>query len=679
MKIKRIKLENIRSYENEEIVFQDGSILLAGDIGAGKSTILLAIEFALFGLQPGQRGTGLLRNGKEEGRVILEIEVDGKSVSLERGLERGKSVSQSYSSVTIDNEKKEMSVTELKNFVLSLLSYPKEFEKKTNILYKFTVYTPQEEMKQIILEDSELRLNTLRYVFGVDKYKRIRENAQAFCSKMREEIREKKAQIGNIESLREELEIKKKNISNISERIEENKKILELKKKEKEDIEKEISNIEDRINEKRKLESEVEKTKIMLVGKKDIINSLSKDQEKLERDLSQKIEFNESFLSDCIKQKETGSIDEKKKNEEYSRILAEMKSLEIKNWDLEEKKIRIEKLDRCPTCLQDVQEVYKKNIFLNFESEITENKKKIIAFNDKKLSLSREIEEIRKNQKQLEDKISEQRIIKIKLESMKEKQSRFEENKRKIETNEKDISILDKHIETIKESISLIGSIDIVFNKQKETLDNKRREERAVEIKIAELKKEIEMTEYMINDINKAILEKESLKLKLNNLINLEKWLSEDFLNLVSFTERNVMFKLKEEFSRLFNKWFSILVPENFFARLDEDFTPVIEQGEFELSYNYLSGGERTAVALAYRLALNQVINSLLSKVKTRDLIILDEPTDGFSEAQLDKFGEVFSELKFSQLIIVSHEQKIESFVENVLRFKKENGVSRVS
>jgi len=75
-------------------------------------------------------------------------------------------------------------------------------------------------------------------------------------------------------------------------------------------------------------------------------------------------------------------------------------------------------------------------------------------------------------------------------------------------------------------------------------------------------------------------------------------------------------------------------------------------------------------------LALNQVINSFLSKIKTKDLVILDEPTDGFSEQQLDKMRGILEELNVSQLIIVSHEQKIESFVENVIRFKKENGKS---
>ena len=56
--------------------------------------------------------------------------------------------------------------------------------------------------------------------------------------------------------------------------------------------------------------------------------------------------------------------------------------------------------------------------------------------------------------------------------------------------------------------------------------------------------------------------------------------------------------------------------------------------------------------------------------------MILDEPTDGFSEQQLDKMRGVFEQLTSEQLIIVSHEKKMEDFVENIINFKKENGIS---
>ena len=88
MLIKRVALKNIRSYENIEIEFPEGSTLLSGDIGSGKTTILLAIEFALFGLQPGQKGTSILRNGKKEGEVTLEIEIESKNIVIERGLKK---------------------------------------------------------------------------------------------------------------------------------------------------------------------------------------------------------------------------------------------------------------------------------------------------------------------------------------------------------------------------------------------------------------------------------------------------------------------------------------------------------------------------------------------------------------------------------------------------------------
>jgi len=37
---------------------------------------------------------------------------------------------------------------------------------------------------------------------------------------------------------------------------------------------------------------------------------------------------------------------------------------------------------------------------------------------------------------------------------------------------------------------------------------------------------------------------------------------------------------------------------------------------------------------------------------------------------------DVLQQLNVKQLIIVSHEQKIEGFVENIIRFKKENGIT---
>jgi len=204
-------------------------------------------------------------------------------------------------------------------------------------------------------------------------------------------------------------------------------------------------------------------------------------------------------------------------------------------------------------------------------------------------------------------------------------------------------------------------------------------EERNAEISLAELRKEIDITSKEICRLEEIIGKKELQKLKFSNILELINWLSNDYINLISFIERSVMIKLRAEFSRLFNQWFNMLVPESFEAQLDENFTPIIIQSGVEMDYSFLSGGERTAVALAYRLALNQTINSLMSQIKTKDIVNLDEPTEGFSEAQIEKMRDVLNELKVSQLIIVSHEPKIEAFVNNIIRIRKEDGASKIT
>ena len=125
MLIKKVKLRNIRSYKEAEVKFPTGSTLLSGDVGSGKSTVLLAIEFALFGTRrSGLSGAVLLRNGENTGSVELEFELDGKEIKVVRNLIRGKaSVAQDVGYIVIDNERKDLSSTELKQEVISLLNF----------------------------------------------------------------------------------------------------------------------------------------------------------------------------------------------------------------------------------------------------------------------------------------------------------------------------------------------------------------------------------------------------------------------------------------------------------------------------------------------------------------------------------------------------------------------------
>jgi exonuclease SbcC len=679
MLLRKIILNNIRSYKDQEVEFPEGTVLLSGDIGSGKTSILLGIEFALFGLQPGQRGTSILRNGEREGRVLIEFEVDGKQVLVERTLKRGKTVSQDYCAITLEGDKREISVTELKDRVLELLNYPKEFSKKQNILYKFTVYTPQEEMKQIILQDPETRINTLRHVFGIDRYKKILENVSILSLKLREEKRIKEGLIedleqdkANLASKEDELEAKYYNLTSVE-------KELFLKTEERKKIQEEKEEISKKIEEKNSIQQEIEKTKIMISNKRESFSNNLKTIEQLEFQINQlkELKFEESEIIELGEEIESLKKEKEGLNRDNLGITSKISSLNLKNQENDNTKNKLRQIEICPTCLQDVEPVYKTNVLNKLDSDISRNLKEIEALTLEKKDI---LERIINNEKEIlnrEKRIQDLNLLKVKLQEIEEKEERVDEIKRSSELLERDMEILNQHQVILNEALFELNKFDNIFEIKQKDLEEALRQERIAEIKVAELKKEIEVFSKQIEEFRERILKTEEIKERLNFITKLENWLSKNFSPLLSFIEKNVMVRLKAEFSELFAKWFSMLVSDVFEVRLDDNFTPIIEQQDYEIDYAYLSGGERTAVALAYRLSLNQVVNSLLSRIKTKDLVILDEPTDGFSEQQLDKMRDVLIQLDVKQLVIVSHEQKIEGFVDNVIRFRKENGVSK--
>ena len=62
--------------------------------------------------------------------------------------------------------------------------------------------------------------------------------------------------------------------------------------------------------------------------------------------------------------------------------------------------------------------------------------------------------------------------------------------------------------------------------------------------------------------------------------------------------------------------------------------------------FTIFSGGEITSVSLAYRLTLNMTMRQETESMNS-NLLILDEPTDGFSKNQLSKVKDVLREMEF--------------------------------
>jgi len=682
MIIKKIILKNIRSYIKKEIDFPEGSILLGGDIGSGKTSVLLAIEYALFGLQPGQKASNLLRNNASSGEVYMEFEIEGKLIIVERKLKRSnKNIINNYSSITIDGKKIESSVTEVKTIIIDILGYPMEYVKKNNILYKYTVYIPQEQMKQIILEEPDSRLNILRNIFGIDKYRRIRENLVLVLNNLKESVKLFQGEIRDLDSYKEQITLKSYELKEIELKISSKDTEFKSIKEKLLDSENKISELESTIKKKEKYQREIDKTLAFIKVKGESLQNIISEKNETENLLKEfKDEFKEEDYLAILEAIKTKYLYINQLNSKINVLRGEISAIESLKKDYLNKKERISQLDLCPTCLQNVSGEHKHHISgeLNLKQKESEDrifllKNEIDSLNFK---MTRELEEKDRFEK---DKLNFEKI-RAKKEFIDKSKIKIIELERRIESLSKDISMLDSHLISLKQNIFSISKIDNLYKSTIEDLKNKKNVEKSIEISLAEYRKEIEIIGKNIKEIELKISLKEETKRKLNNLLELSDWLSNSFINLIDHIERNVLIKLREEFSRLFTKWFNMLVPDSsFIVRLDESFSPIILQDENEMDYSSLSGGERTAVALAYRLSLNQTINSVLSRIKTKDIIMLDEPTEGFSDLQLERMREVFSEIKVSQLIIVSHESKIESFVDHIIRIKKDGKDSIIS
>ncbi|MDD5331978.1 MAG: AAA family ATPase [Candidatus Nanoarchaeia archaeon] len=683
MIINKVRLRNIRSYLIEEIEFPEGSTLLAGDIGSGKSSVLLAIEFALFGIRKGElSGDLLLRKGEDEGYVELFLSVEDKEYIIKRNLKRTSAgVSQESGYIIHEGAKREGTAQELKQYVLNILNYPKELLTKTkSLIYRYTVYTPQEEMKLILLGEKDARLDTLRKVFGIDKYKKIGENSKIITTKIREKQKEIAGFISDLNqkidqknNYEKELNQIKNNIKIIIPKYEE----LNLNLKTKTNS---IKNYEEKIREENELKKKFELNNLRIntslekrKQNSEKLMQLSLQIENLNKDIvvydleeiRKTIVFKKQVLE--TEQKELDMI----KNEISRCLLQEEQSNTLKK--------DIEELDLCPLCKQEVTTDHKDKIKRQEYEKLDKLNLKKQELIGKKSGIENKIDVLNTELEELKEKQNKAELVLYKKKNLDEKIKEKSKIENEIELTKKEIGIFNELNNEINEKLKNFKGLEELYNKEREELEILREKFRKIEIEKVRFETEINSININIQKITKEITEREKQRDKLNYLTNLKLWIEESFLNMMTLMEKQVMMKVHYDFDSLFRDWFNILMnSEDITISLDEEFTPKILQNGHDIDYSFLSGGEKTAAALAYRLALNQVINNLVSELKTKDLIILDEPTDGFSSEQLDRMKLVLDELKIKQILIVSHEAKIESFVDNTIRFKKENHVSKI-
>jgi len=670
-------LKNIRSYVNQLFEFPKGSLLLSGDIGSGKSTILLACEFALFGLLRGETtGGALLRHGESKGEVELKLDIDGKDIIINRRLLRKvSSIEQDSGFYSINGVKVEATASELRSKVFELIGYPQSMLQKSKLLYRYTVYTPQEDMKRVILDTPEERLVMLRKLFDIDKYEVIKANAGIYSRLLREKTKLLEGMLFDVEIKRAELEKIKKESAELSgkkfsSQNELNAIALKIKKaKDTADI---FAVEMERLRSAFALLSSKEEQRLRLLSQAKRLD----EQVKKAKPSEIKEQVDDSILPRItVKQAELSAEEKKLRDARQSAI--ELKSLQAQ---AASRKAKVLALDNCPTCMQKVSEEHKCSIIEKEDAGINnaktklEEKEELVSASEKIISsINIEIDKLRSLQQ-------EQAVLKARHEAKKKAdiifQSLEKEKAEVMEEIEKFPNIAEELAKSKKETIEKENAMADSRNELNELL----KKEKILIVEQSGIAARIEEFQKRVQNLEAELEKKKQTKEKLDRLKGIHSWLSESLVPLIGIMEKEVFARLHGEFSERLQKWLGILLGDVGIAiRLDEAFSPVVEQDGYELPISHLSGGEQTACALSYRLALTSVVNDAVSGIKTKDIIVLDEPTDGFSKEQLVKMNLVLKDVPCEQMVIVSHEPELEGFVDTVVKISKTGGESKVS
>lgn len=672
MMIKKLKLENIRSYKDQTIDFPPGKTLFEGDIGSGKSTLLMAIEFGFFGLGS-ERAGSLLRAGESDGSVGLQFESDGRLYVVKRRLVRKKnSIAQEDCVLQTPEETKYYSVTELKERILEILQFNEPPDPKAqSVIYRYAIYTPQEEMKAILSYSPDHRLQTLRKAFGIEDYKTAGENVKNLSNEIRSRSKEFAAMALEVQSLRLKIDQLKSAISQkkieLEALISDRKKLMQL-------IEEQKAKREELHAKQLALKEETGKVEALLALIAEKVKEVKIASEQISSNGSRmkivqpKISEIKSLANPCDENQTQLKMEIQGLDEELKSLRALETQIKTKFTDY--KSI----LDKgvCPTCDREIDPkgfsdiVKHKNEELSNAQASVEGTSVILQKTRNLLDRKVEFDQMQTRLGDYEKSVSEYQ------DNVRVWQSKLDEANGAKMKADSELTLVKASMQRLQEVNTDLANLETRLARSEEDLRTLEKSVSSAEANIADWTRQTKEHELSIE----RKLEDKARSDKLNEY---QIWVQDYFIPTLDLVEKHVMLNINQEFDSQFQKWFGMLVEDpGKQAKVDEEFTPVVQQDGIDQDVSYLSGGEKTSIALAYRLALNSIVQKVSTGMKS-NLLILDEPTDGFSKEQLSKVREILDELQSPQIILVSHERELESFADQVVRIAKSNGVSSIN
>ena len=396
--ITSIELVDFLSHSDTKLNFEDGVTIFVGDNGAGKSSIIDAITFSLFGQHTRKSNKGLIRRGTNQGYAKIKFSIKDKQYETVRKIDSKGSLSATFSETT-NNNRVEIAAGERKQFGESMTE---QVEKTIGMNFeklKIASIVQQGELNSIINAKPKEFKELLNAIIGIDKLDIASESMKKVTKEFREKIR---TDIGyddtHIDILTKDLEKYQYEIKE----AEPEKNQLELQK---EETHKELE--------------ELQKKEEIETPKRDKINQLELQKKELVRyvketiqGIQQEIQENERKIDDCkncfeeLKLKTDFETKLEKVEEEDKDVIKKIQETTSQIVSLKEKEKLAEKLqlkdNKCPVCDSNVEKLnpffqkeHIKEELIKLKQDVDLKEKERIMYSQERDRFAGELQKIR--------------------------------------------------------------------------------------------------------------------------------------------------------------------------------------------------------------------------------------------------------------------------------------------
>lgn len=692
MKIEIVQLENIRSHVKSTVPFARGFNCLVGGLGCGKSSVLYAIDFALFGDPLGRSYEYLLREGSDNGKVTVQFVQNGKSYKISRGLKRrGKGIGQDFD---------ELKLYEDENLMASLKSeaVAEQCKAITGLdkeLFREIVWVRQEHLKELLDARPRDRQTRLDELFGLSDYNTAWTNIANYQRDYETEKRvyEKDPDVVGMEKLNaeysrtvEEFSLVEIGLTEAAKRLNEAKKALEaadLKLKKLEEIRLQLEELRQRETETlanlKNVEDSSESLAEKIEAKKSAIENLNQRLNAMEAQMkSYKEELSAiGILPD--QPMETlrnylGTFED-----QISSLKGEQEAA-VKGMRDDQKRVSaLSTENRCPLCLQSISEDYKNNLVQRLREKNNERQKTIDQ-------LQSDIKELQQTKNKANIAFSNLQMIMPRIGDLKtridEESQALNELSQEFENKQRLEKEMREQLEALRVEIS---KLDVSQLEAAKTWKNQAQDQ-FYTIQ-SDLRAKEDSKKYLVKRLDETKERIDQAQRKIERMEKIAKVV--EVIGGIRDAYRSIQPKLRSEFVKVLRNFVqqvldSLVGGEGSLINvlIDETYTPYVKsESGVEREVSNLSGGERTLLAFAYRLGLGQLIMQSRTG-HGLSMLLLDEPTEslGREDGSIDRLAEAISRFKaIEQIIAVTHSEAFAEKAEHVIRLEKEAGESRVS